>query len=283
MNFVSYQQLCEDIIEWAKSLPRDFDLIVGISRSGLLPAILLSLHLNLPISEVEAFRNGHIFEPGQRGKTPEKINKILVIDDTVLSGKTIRKVKNQLKDKECSIKYAAVYSGKDTSHVDYFFKIIPILRCFQWNIMHANLLTNSCMDIDGVLCDPPTDKENDDGEQYIKFLENTKPLYIPTVKIKYLVTCRLERYRDLTEKWLKQHNVKYDNLIMMDYPTKEARVKAGRHASYKAENYTQFNTELFIEDSPAQAEEISRITHKPVLCVGNWIMYEEKGLKVEII
>ncbi len=50
---------------------------------------------------------------------------------------------------------------------------------------------------------------------YMRFLENAKPLWIPNRKLGWIVTSRLEKYRTVTEKWLKDHSVEYGHLFMM--------------------------------------------------------------------
>jgi orotate phosphoribosyltransferase len=133
--------------------------------------------------------------------------------------------------------------------------------------MHCWILEHSCVDIDGVLCRDPTEEENDDGPMYEDFLVNAEPLLIPSAPVGWLVTCRLEKYRDLTEQWLANHGVIYRELIMMDLPSKAARIAAGSHARFKAEVYANTNAKLFIESSAWQAYEIANRTGKPVFCL----------------
>ena len=45
----------------------------------------------------------------------------------------------------------------------------------------------------------PTKEQNDDGPEYVSFLLNAVPLYLPGSKIGTLVTSRLEKYRVETE------------------------------------------------------------------------------------
>lgn len=275
MNFVTYSQLHKDAIRFARILPRDFDLIVGVPRSGLLPALLLSLHYNLPLSELQTFAEDRIFKSGARGHEPEQIHNVLVIDDSSLTGGTINGARKLLsKKKGYNIRYAAFYATDISKrYLDYHLRVVPVGRCFEWNIFHHIFLQNACMDIDGVLCYAPAPEQDDDDGTYIDFLMHATPLYVPTVKVKCLVTCRLSKYRKQTEEWLAKWNVRYDELYMMNYPTKSERIKAGRHADFKAEIYLKTKTELFIEDTPQQAQRIAKIAKKPVLCVGNWVMY----------
>lgn len=113
----------------------------------------------------------------------------------------------------------------------------------------------------------PSEDEDDDGFRYEAFLANAQPYHAPTVKIKTLVTCRLEKYRGLTEAWLAKHGIEYDELIMMDYPDKAAQKKAGRHSTYKADVYKESGAMLFIESSLYQAKRIASESGKEVFCV----------------
>jgi uncharacterized HAD superfamily protein len=133
--------------------------------------------------------------------------------------------------------------------------------------MHHNLLEKCCVDIDGVLCKDPTEEENDDGDRYEQFLCEAKTLFIPSKTIGYLVTNRLEKYRRQTETWLAKNNVKYNHLIMLDLPSKEARLKANNHGGFKASVYLKYDCSLFIESSEWQARQIANISNKPVYCV----------------
>ena len=47
MNYRNIDDLNHCILQHLSILPRDFDLIVGIPRSGMFPANLLALYLNL--------------------------------------------------------------------------------------------------------------------------------------------------------------------------------------------------------------------------------------------
>ena len=94
----------------------------------------------------------------------------------------------------------------------------------------------------------------------------------PAAKIGTIVTSRLEKYRKETETWLKANNVKYNQLVMLDLPNKEARIKANSHAEHKAKTYFSSYYVLFVESSLSQAIEINMITKKPVLCTENFEM-----------
>lgn len=276
MEYRSIADLNQTILNHLHVIPRDLDLIVGIPRSGLLPANILALHLNLPLTDLDGFLEGRVMQGGHRNGdhferlSTEKKRNILIIDDSVQSGRQMQAVKQRVLGavQTDNITYCAIYaSEKGAQHVDRYFELLPDLRVFEWNLMHHSHLANSCVDIDGVLCDDPTPEENDDGLRYESFLRNARTRFIPTKPIGWLVTCRLEKYRALTEEWLAQYGVIYNELIMLDLPSKAARVAAGSHGQFKSEVYKATNAVLFIESSQWQAQEIADNTDRPVFCV----------------
>ena len=66
----------------------------------------------------------------------------------------------------------------------------------------------------------------------------------------YLITARMEKYRELTTGWLNKYNVQFDNLIM----TRE-----------KAKACVKNQIDLMVEDEPENCESIAE--YKPVLCM----------------
>ena len=277
MYYRNISDLSQIILKRLSILPRDFDLIVGIPRSGMLPANLLALYLNKPYTDIHSFMNGHIYKAGARGQffDIKDFKKILVVDDSIASGAAMEECRKNLKElsDSFSFSYCAVYviPGKEKM-VDYFFETVPLPRYFQWNIFNHTTLEKACFDIDGVLCVDPTEEQNDDGEKYRDFVLHAPPLFIPGSKIGTIVTSRLEKYRTETETWLKENHVKYNQLVMLDLPNKEARMKANSHAEHKAKTYGSNPYVLFVESALYQAIEINRITKKPVLCTENFEM-----------
>lgn len=280
MNYRNITDLNNIILKRLNIIPRDFDLIVGVPRSGMLPANLLSLYLNRPYTDIHSFLNGHIYKAGARSQFFDisEFKKILVVDDSVASGSAMIECRESLKHLESKfdIKYCAVYiiPGKEKM-VDYFFEIVPLPRYFQWNILNHTTLEKACFDIDGVLCLDPLPEQNDDGEKYIDFILNAPPLFIPGSKIGTIVTSRLEKYRKETVLWLAANNIRYNELVMLDLPNMEARQKANNHGGHKAKAYMSKPYVLFVESEYNQALEINRLSKKPVLCTENFEMIFE--------
>lgn len=270
-HYKTISDLSTTIKKKIHKLPEDLDLIVGIPRSGMIPAYTIGLFLNLPVCSLDEWLSGILPSHGNRNldqKPHHDPRHILVVDDSVWSGGALAKAKERI-GTGCRVSYLAVYALEESKDIpDYFFEIVPLPRLFQWNYLNHHILQSSCVDIDGVLCVDPTEEQNDDGEKYIDFILHAKPLFLPPVPIFALVTSRLEKYRKETEHWLTQHKVIYQHLFMLDLPSKEERIRLGAHGSHKATIYAKFpNTKLFLESERKQAIEIAKRSGKPVICV----------------
>ena len=268
--FRSIADLNNCIFKNIAKIPKDVDLIVGLPRSGMLPANIIALYLNKPYTDIDSFLEGKVYGCGYRGNfiKDRDVKKILVIDDSISSGSAIAKAKEKLKNSKFEFIYAAVYGRSESRlRVDICLEIIDGLRVFQWNMFHHKLiLSMACMDIDGVLCRDPTPEENDDGKKYMEFLLTAEPKFIPSVKVKTLISCRLEKYRKATELWLKSNGIEYDNLIMLNLPNATERRKWNRYGDYKGNEYKKPGYVFFIESSLNEAKRIKEVSGKTVFC-----------------
>lgn len=273
MEFRSVSDLNRDIVRWSATLPRDIDLVVGVPRSGLLAAALLALHMQLPLTDVRGLQAGRLLGGGARlGEVEEQIviekaRRILVVDDSVYTGQAITQAKASLGDFADRTQFAAVYASPMSKKVvDHYHSVVPQPRAFEWNILHHPLLEQSCMDIDGVLCPDPTYEQNDDGVNYLEFLCRAPVRLVPSVKVAYLVTSRLEKYRAETEGWLRQAGVQYGELVMHQAGTAAERRQANDHGTFKAGVFRKLGAPLFIESDIDQAVVIANGAGKPVYC-----------------
>ena len=273
MRYVTIKELSNLIRQNMWKIPHDIDCVIGIPRSGMLPATMIALYLNTNLSDIDSFLQGKCFEIGQSRPQMMKhhiIKKVLVVDDSIGAGGSMTRAREKLKKLTNNYDFiflAPIVTSVGKSFADIFFETIDDLRIFEWNLFHHGLLKNSCLDIDGVLCKDPI--IDDDGIQYIHFLQTATPLFTPTAPIGTIISCRLEKYRKQTEDWLSNHNIKYEKLVMLNFPTKEERVKWGQHGEFKGEYYKSSQHILFIESSLRQANIIANIAHKPVICIEN--------------
>ncbi|MBO5621622.1 MAG: phosphoribosyltransferase, partial [Butyrivibrio sp.] len=276
MNFKTYQDLATCISNNIHKIPYDTQLIVGIPRSGVLAGSMLALYMNLPFISLDDYVDGRNFTTGTTRKSRNWIKStsearnVLVIDDSISSGKAIKEAKekiNTMNPKPSNVSYCAVYALPITCHlVDIYFELCNQPRMFEWNYLHHWALEFCCMDIDGVLCEDPNIFQNDDGLKYIDFIKNATPRFLPTQKVGKLVTTRLSRYRCETETWLKQHGVEFGELVMMENITAKERALRNNHAEFKARVYKSCDSILFFESNYSQALDICRLSGKPVFC-----------------
>ena len=272
-KFISYDQLSK-IIQTNINRFRKYDLIVGIPRSGMIPAYMIAFYLNKRVCSLNEFISGQFNKTfGYRKINTNQIKNILILDDSMLSGRAIKDAKQEIESinelKKYSIEYGCIFgTSKNSRDIDLCITELDPPRIFQWNYLNHPNCKNWCFDIDGVLCEDPSNDQNDDGPIYSDFVLNAPPLFVPKYEIGALVTSRLEKYRSLTEEWARKNNINYKYLAMLDLPDKKTRLKQKAHTRTKIEFYgshPEFN--LFVESNPKQAEEIARATGKQVICV----------------
>jgi orotate phosphoribosyltransferase len=274
MNYRSIRDLTQDLLTW--ELPPDIEVIVGIPRSGLLVANILSLHRNIPFTDLDGLLAGRMLGLGTTKKVPsdpvdllKTPRRVLVVDDTHRSGTALAEAKQAIAAAGLlhQMMFAAVYMNPGGEHrVDFYRRILPAPRVFEWNLMHTRDAAQACWDLDGVFCRDPTPEENDDGPRYLQFLSTVPAQMRPSFPLGHIVTSRLEKYRPQTEEWLARNGIKYRNLAMLNLPNKQARVAAGCHAAFKAEVYKNTPAAIFVESSSEQAAEIARLSGKYVIC-----------------
>jgi uncharacterized HAD superfamily protein len=291
MNYRSIADLSTTIRLGQHRFPKTLDLVVGIPRSGLLPASIIALNLNLGLCSLDDFLANRPIRHGRTRPMRDGVpalagdaRHVLVVDDSIYSGGTLDQTRQHLASyggSDRKVTYCAIYATEECARlVDIAMEVIKSPLLFEWNLMHNKSVAKYCVDIDGVLCLDPTQAQNDDGANYLEFLRTASPLAGSSFPIGHLVTSRLERYRAQTVDWLHDHGVEFEHLHMLDLPDAATRRRLGAHAPFKAEVYRSLETTmLFIESEEHQAETIAQISGKPVLCYTNQKIYRE-GLSV---
>lgn len=113
-----------------------FDFVVGISRGGLIPGVVLSHRLEIPFRAVEwSLRDSHrkyippdIVVDAWEGK------QILFVDDIVDSGETFITIRNKFGDSFKNIKVACIVYNKEQQLVvpDFWYNTIDRTEDDDW-------------------------------------------------------------------------------------------------------------------------------------------------------
>ena len=273
-TFITYETMYDDIMhDLIPKLPRDIVAVIGIPRSGLIAATIISTEFHVPMGVLGC--DG--FFGGNRVKNISAAvgNKVVVIDDSVNSGKTFRQYEKEIVElsKTFEVIKASVYMKQGAEKTtSVFAKYLKVPRIFEWNLFNSFKIGEMIFDLDGVFCHDP-EVFDDDGIKYQNNIANAIPLHIPTYPIKAICTNRIERWRGITEEWLKRYDIKYGKLVMCPYATAEERRKRGDKAKYKAKNYVTLNGSLFIESSMNQAKHIAEISKRNVLSLEDKRIY----------
>jgi uncharacterized HAD superfamily protein len=247
-----------------------FDCIVGIPRSGMIPASIIATSLQMPLASLEGYCAGIVH--GRSGRPERAGRRILLVDDSCNKGRAMGRAVAMLRSahRGIAVTRLAVYGPYQLADpakvVDITFADCHGPRVFAWNMWKHIRLDRWGFDFDGVFCRDPAKAENDDGPRYLDFLARAEPLFLPQRPIGHIVTGRLERYREPTEAWLRRHGIEFASLTMMPYATKADRMRAGNRGGWKAQAVRGLGVELFIESCPKQARIIARDSGVPVWC-----------------
>jgi len=249
--------------------------VLGIPRSGMLPASIVALWLNLPLykmnnlsREIEIMSACSEFGGLRMRDRETSDGKILVIDDTIFAGVAIADTREKIKEE---VIYAVVYAHPDSlDKVDLFGRELDPPHLLEWHFFNSDHVTRALFDLDGIFCpNVPYDKCRNE-EAYIEYIKNVEPLYhrIPNEPCHGIVTARLDKYRDITEEWLEKHGIKYGFLKM--FPTEKADIRDRNHiveaANFKSKMFTESGASFFVESEPAEAALMRSQVDRLVIC-----------------
>lgn len=289
MYYKSYSDLINDIKAGFSLLySHHFDLVVGIPRSGMIPAYMISLGLNVNCTTVQAFIKNEELSHGSTRKAankirfPQEASRVLLVDDSIQSGSSLKGILNEippeLKTKITSLVVYGVESVR--TDVDIILKRVPLPRMFEWNIFHHSKFSEFCIDMDILVSLNPEYKYGPNDRFKLE-----KTFILPNNNFHSLVTGIPEEYRKKTEQWLMSQNIKFDNLIMYKANNAEGEIGTNNHKNsyyHKAVYYKQSNLLLYITNDPLLAKAICEIATKPVFCAKNNTMYNPGKVKLLI-
>ena len=268
MNWINYNDLYNDLLILIAKLPK-IDGVVGIPRSGMIPASILSTMLNVKLGAFT--ESGIIWLNGGVRDISENVEKIFVIDDSIDKGTSIERAMIAINGiPRYKAIYGCVYLNPEYPYIEYYGRKLSQPRMFEWNFMNNERLAQAMVDIDGVLCRDILPEENHHDGRYQKFLEEVQPKYRMKYPIHSICSARAEKYRGTIEQWFSKHDIKYKNLYLL--PDIIEGEEDG--AQFKSKKYKESDCTLFIESSEYTAKRIAELSHKPVICTDTMELYD---------
>lgn len=266
MRFKSLSDLSVDIqVKLLPQLPRDVGVVYGIPRSGMIPATIIATAIG---AKLGTLGGASYFGSRQKHRVLPTGAKVLLVDDSSHTGKAMAAASAALRRERVDHYTCAVYAHTNSSsRLDFYAEVLDDGRIFQWNFTGVKATERFCWDMDGVICTNPT-VFDDDGDGYRNHILNeVRPLYLPQVMVKAIVTNRLERWRSETETWLHRYGVQYRELLMQPYPTAAERRQKSRAEEFKVRHFIERDGSIFIESHDRQAQTIAALSRRPVLSV----------------
>lgn len=254
-SFFTLDDLTKYIRDFSKQVT-DYDAFIGIPRSGLFVALELGMIQGKQVYTPETYVKKQV----GFGSIERDIKRVLLVDDSLSSGKTLQSIKKKIPD----VDTAAIFVKKGKEHyLDHYYKVTGKHRIFEWNMMHKKWYRVG-FDMDGVLCKNCPKHISKDRGKYRQWITEAKPFLIPSYKIDYIISNRLEEFREETEDWLSINNVKYDELILWDEGWDGRK---GKYAKHKANEVGKHPLDVFIESNPYQAKKIWFQLGIPTICI----------------
>jgi len=147
VSWPEYGNLAEALAEKVRSGGKRFDLVIGIARGGMPVAMVVSDHLDVRIDFINVKSYVGIAERG----TPKILStltedvrgkNVLIVDDLVDQGDTMKMVKDYLRGQGPSLLEVAVLFRKPWSRFepDYYLDVVDRWVVFPFELSEVNRL-----------------------------------------------------------------------------------------------------------------------------------------------
>ena len=266
LKFVSVDNAIIWTLEWVKSFPHSYDLVVGIPRSGLFIASLVAIKLGQPLTTPDLLQQGRFWHSKKIKNRPDvgNIGRLLLVDDSIDTGRTMDDAIETIRVVNPDVKISrACLIARDESRslVDLYHEIVAPPRIFEWNLLHRKLGSHMehgrlAVDLDGVLCDDTPEVADEDEATYLERLQSARRYLVPAFEIDCVISDRAEKYRPQTEAWLADNDVRYQELIMRD-----------QLARHKIDCLLRLKPDMVWAGNWDQAQSIWHGTRIPTLCI----------------
>jgi len=228
ISWTDYGILCDTVYREVVRGGKKYDTILAISRGGLPLGVYLSQHLRIPMAVISAnsyHDREHVeIEISNIISTVNPMGKdILIVDDTIDTGKTLEKIYRNLErsGKKCSIAILARHRPYRSSlQVEYCAMDTMVWVEFPYEPASASNTAGGrpivIFDLDGTLC------EKDASNLSINY-ECRPPIDKNILRLKTCIdndfhviikTGRSDERSAITFKWLEQHGIATDKIIV---------------------------------------------------------------------
>ena len=272
--FVSLREFMLYVNELSLELPRNFDVVCAIPRTGLLVGGWLSERWNVPLSTPQFLANALCWGVSGSNASTETLAKgdfkrILLVDDSVGSGETIIEAEETIRaglGNVDIVKAAVFVSHQGKTKVDYFKRVIHgVDSVFEWSLPSSRYGNwQIAADLDGVVCEDPPAEVLKDETKYEKWLGQARPLFVPSYPFDAIVSGRLEKHRKQTVDWLEGHGVKFKSLVL---------AKSVSESLHKVTVLRRLKPRFYIESDKTLAKDIWKMTGIPTLCYQTMTMF----------
>lgn len=259
-RYISVHQFQKDIQLLVSKLPPDITEVAGVARSGLYPATMIAMMLHLPLTIIRHHQgdwiqggNGWRLNEGRPGGP----RKVLIVDDTTMTGNSLKRTRHVIAGMPGQKLFAAVYVNPAAKEKPDLWAVdLPWPHLLEWNLFNSVLNRSCAFDLDGILCHDAQTGAMPGSPLYLA-RKNPIPL---------IVTGRPAKHRPQTEAWLRNWNLRWQQLVMAPWEDVH-RISTEEIAGFKAVHYREFRRRrvsikphMFIESCPRQAKLISELT-----------------------
>lgn len=263
-RWIRTTDLVRDATLLSSRIPHDVVGVIGVARSGMLPASVIATLHHLPLWSLDQ-ESGELVHAGHgwrlRG-SDRPLGKMLLVDDSTGSGRSLRMSREALADRGITDYLTAVIyrNPESAERTDFHAVVLTLPHFLEWNFTNSIITTASAFDMDGIICH--------DGESGG---EPGTPLYLPRREPVHIITGRREHGRKATLRWLERWGVEVASLTMkpMDDERSFAEYKAEAVAAFAAAAFTTHRpggAPAFFESCPHQARQIASISGVMTVC-----------------
>lgn len=257
MPWYSTSGLVAKALELIPRIPANIDGVVGVPRSGMLPAAAIATKLHLPLYSIVE-NEIRLVQGGMRSCNLEANGgRLAIVDDTVGSGTQLALLKDAGVLRPDMFRVAVFVTATTTDKVDCYHTIQGTPHLLEWNFFNGPQVCLAGLDLDGVICEDGPANVYDGGVLELAWLRDARPLDVPrnpAFKAPAIITARLEKYRTVTTEWLTRHGAQYRELIMWPGDVGDRNLQSV--AAWKVNACREVDVSFYVESDPNVVREM---------------------------